>query len=265
MLLIWTESESPLGYLVKHSLSLFRIVGSLVRAEPLPFMLNIVRWLLVAIPATWCNSWISYVQSKLALAYRTRLTERAMQLYLGDVGSQDKIYYKISNLDDRIKNPDQMITVDIQRFSNNLAAIYSNIAKPLLDMILYNYQLSQNVGAESLLVLTIFVNLSARVLRLITPSFGAYTAEEAALAGSLRATQSRLAEASEEIAFYGGEHVEKMIVERDYYGLVMHASRVLRIRLWHGVAEEWIIKWLWGSMGVSVTLRIDSIILTCYG
>ena len=149
-----------------------------------------------------------------------------------------------------------MITVDIQRFSTHLAAIYSNIAKPLLDMILYNYQLSQNVGAESLLVLTIFVNLSARVLRLITPSFGAYTAEEAALAGSLRATQSRLAEASEEIAFYGGEHVEKLIVERDYYGLVMHASRVLRIRLWHGVAEEWIIKWLWGSMGVRVTFLL---------
>jgi ATP-binding cassette, subfamily D (ALD), peroxisomal long-chain fatty acid import protein len=144
-----------------------------------------------------------------------------------------------------------MITVDIQRFSNHLAAIYSNIAKPLLDMILYNYQLSQNVGAESLFLLTIFVNLSARVLRAITPSFGAYTAQEAALAGSLRHTQSRLAEASEEIAFYGGEDVEKMIVERDYYGLVMHAQRVLRIRLWHGVAEEWIIKWLWGSMGVS--------------
>lgn len=74
---------------------LSRIVGSLVRAQPVPFLLNIVRWLLVAIPATWCNSWLSYVQSKLALAYRTRLTERAMQLYLGDVGSQDKIYYKI--------------------------------------------------------------------------------------------------------------------------------------------------------------------------
>ncbi|PVF98929.1 hypothetical protein CPB86DRAFT_757827 [Serendipita vermifera] len=229
-----------------------KIVGSLVRAQAGPFLFNILRWLLVAIPATWCNSWLSYIQSKLALAYRTRLTEKAMQLYLGEVGSQEKIYYKISNLDDRIKNPDQMITVDIQRFSNHLAAIYSNLAKPLLDLILYNYQLSQNVGAESLLFLTIFVNVSARMLRVITPAFGAYTAEEAALAGSLRHAQSRLAEASEEVAFYGGENVEKMIIERDYYGLVLHASRVLRLRLWHGVAEEWIIKWLWGSMGLAI-------------
>lgn len=54
-----------------------------------------------------------------------------------------------------------MITVDIQRFSTNLAAIYANLAKPVLDVILYNYQLSQNVGAEGLLLLTIAVQASA--------------------------------------------------------------------------------------------------------
>lgn len=62
-----------------------------------------------------------------------------------------------------------MITHDIQRFSNHLAAIYSNLAKPVLDVILYNYQLSQNVGAEGLILLTIMVQSSAalRKLRLI--------------------------------------------------------------------------------------------------
>ena len=54
-----------------------------------------------------------------------------------------------------------MITVDIQRFSTHLAAIYANIAKPVLDVILYNYQLSQNVGAEGLLLLTVAVQSSA--------------------------------------------------------------------------------------------------------
>lgn len=55
----------------------------------------------------------------------------------------------------------RMITHDIQRFSASLAAIYSNLAKPVLDVILYNYQLSQNVGAEGLIGLTILVQLSA--------------------------------------------------------------------------------------------------------
>ena len=54
-----------------------------------------------------------------------------------------------------------MITHDIQRFSIHLAAIYSNIAKPVLDVILYNYQLSHNVGAEGLILLTVLVQSSA--------------------------------------------------------------------------------------------------------
>jgi len=54
-----------------------------------------------------------------------------------------------------------MITHDIQRFSNHLAAIYSNLAKPVLDVILYNFQLSHNVGAEGVVTLTFFVQLSA--------------------------------------------------------------------------------------------------------
>lgn len=58
-----------------------------------------------------------------------------------------------------------MITNDIQKFSVHLAAIYSNLAKPVLDVILYNYQLSQNVGAEGLLGLTILVQSTAALRR----------------------------------------------------------------------------------------------------
>ncbi|KAK7694295.1 hypothetical protein QCA50_001477 [Cerrena zonata] len=231
-----------------------KIVASLVRAQPLPFLLNISKWLLVAIPATWTNSWLSYVQNKLALAYRTRLTNAVMKEYLGageDVNdSTGKVYYKLANLDDRIKNPDQMITHDIQRFSNHLAAIYANLAKPTLDVILYNYQLSQNVGAEGLIVLTVLVQSSAMLLRALTPPFGAYTALSAQLSGSFRHTHSRLAEFSEEIAFFGGEETEKMLVEREYAGLIKHENTVLTGRWWHGCVEEGIVKWLWGSFGL---------------
>ena len=88
---------------------LFRIVASLVRAQFVPLLFNILRWLLVAIPATWTNSWLSYVENKLALAYRTRLTREVMKQYLGDESDPTdlKTFYKLANLDDRVKNPDQ--------------------------------------------------------------------------------------------------------------------------------------------------------------
>ena len=260
-----------------------------MRAQTLPFLLNILRWLLVAIPATWTNSWLSYVQNKLAIAYRTRLTEEVLKQYLGhqQEGPEGKTYYKLcgykspqfiiladtiqANLDDRVKNPDQMITHDIQKFSNNLAAIYANLAKPVLDVILYNYQLSQNVGAEGLVLLTVLVQLTAALrkhsfiimlmfeclisrithaVRKLTPPFGAYTSMSAQLMGALRHTHSRLVEFAEEIAFFGGEDTEKMLVEREYAGLVMHEKRVLVGRWWHGCVEEGIVKWLWGGFGV---------------
>ncbi|ESK83486.1 abc fatty acid [Moniliophthora roreri MCA 2997] len=229
-----------------------KIVASLVRAQPLQFFWNILRWLLVAIPATWTNSWLSYIQNKLAIAYRTRLTQVVLKEYLGEEneGAEGKVYYKLSNLDDRIKNADQMITHDIQRFSAHLAAIYSNLAKPVLDVILYNYQLSQNVGAEGLIGLTILVQSSAALLRRLTPSFGAYTALSAQLAGQLRHAHSRLAEFAEEVAFMRGEETEKLLIEREYATAMLHERKVLDKRWWFGCAEEGIVKWLWGSFGL---------------
>lgn len=88
-------------------------------------------------------------------------------------------------------------------------------------------------------------------VRYLTPPFGLYTALSAQLAGSLRHTHSRLAEFSEEIALLGGEQTEKMLVEREYASLIKHENRVLRRRWWFGCVEEGIIKWLWGSFGVS--------------
>ncbi|KAJ7293171.1 ABC transporter transmembrane region 2-domain-containing protein [Mycena rebaudengoi] len=227
------------------------IVASLVRAQPKQFFLNILRWLLVAIPATWTNSWLNYIQSKLAIAYRSKLTKEVMRQYLGsEADSEGKVYYKLSNLDDRIVNADQMITNDIQKFSAHLAAIYSNLAKPVLDVILYNYQLSQNVGAEGLLGLIFFVQSTAALLRYMTPPFGMYTAMSAELSGSLRHTHSRVVEFAEEIGFLRGEETEKMLLEREYASVMKHENRVLNRRWWFGCIEEGVIKWLWGSFGL---------------
>ncbi|KAK1927880.1 ABC transporter transmembrane region 2-domain-containing protein [Papiliotrema laurentii] len=232
-----------------------RIVSSLVTARPRLFLSNLARWLMVAIPATYTNSMLEYLQSELGLAYRTRLTRHALGTYLDPVTKDAKgeqLFYKLANLDDRIKNADQYLTVDIQQFSNKLAEIYSNIAKPVLDVILYNYQLSRNVGAEGLVILTVLVQTSAGLLRAITPPFGQYAAHEATLEGELRFTHSRLLESAEEVALYHGEEFEKNVIERGYFALVKHVNRVLRIRVWHGMAEEGVIKWVWGSLGLCI-------------
>ncbi|KAL7417460.1 ABC transporter transmembrane region 2-domain-containing protein [Mrakia frigida] len=264
----WRSKEA--GLLAMHSafllfrtlLSLYvadldgRIVSSLVRSQPMAFVKNLARWVLVAVPATYTNSMLDFFQSKLENAYRTNLTREVMDKYLGveddQKGVDGQIFYQLANLDDRIKNVDQMIVVDIHNFSRHLAELYSNIAKPTLDVVLFNYQLSRNVGAEGLIILTILVQGSSGLLKAITPAFGQFAALTAQLEGELRFTHSRLIENAEEIAFYRGEQIEKNIIERSYYALIKHLNDVTRVRGWFIMGEEGIVKWLWGSFGLCI-------------
>lgn len=90
-------------------------------------------------------------------------------------------------------------------------------------------------------------------MRYLTPPFGTYTALSAQLAGSLRHAHSRLLDFSEEIAFMGGEHTERLFIEREYATMLKHEKRVLERRWWFGCVEEGIIKWLWSSFGVCLS------------
>ena len=166
-------------------------------------------------------------------------------MYLGNM-----TFYTLSALDDRIKNADQLITVDVSKFSASLAELYSNLAKPVLDLIIYNWSLSRSVGGEGLFAMSLMVQLSANVMRILTPPFGRYVAEEAKLEGEFRSQHTRLIDYSEEIAFYDGHEAEKDTVDKGYFTLIKHVNRILRRRLYHGIMEDWVVKYFWGALGL---------------
>ncbi|PLN77611.1 peroxisomal long-chain acyl-CoA transporter, ABC superfamily [Aspergillus taichungensis] len=222
-----------------------RLVSSLVRGKGKDFLLGLVWWMIVAVPATFTNSMLSYHQCKLALSYRKRLTDYIHDKYLSNM-----TFYAISALDDRVKNPDQLITVDVSRFSDSLAELYSNLAKPILDMCIYNYSLSKSVGGEGLFIMSLLVQLSANVMRALTPPFGKYVADEARLEGEFRFLHSRLIDYSEEIALYQGHDAEKDTLDKGYFTLIKHVNRILRRRLYHGFMEDFVIKYFWGALGL---------------
>jgi ATP-binding cassette subfamily D (ALD) long-chain fatty acid import protein len=245
------------GFLVLRTvLSLYvatldgRLVSYLVKGKGKEFILGILWWMVVAIPATFTNSILQYLQGTLALRYRTRLTEYILKQYLPD--SENPVYYSIHNLDDRIKNADQLITVDVLKFSSSLSNLYSNLAKPVLDMVLYSWQLSRNIGGENLFLIGSAIQLSAYFLRIVTPPFGKYVAEEAQLEGDFRYQHSRLIENAEEIAFYGGHHVEKTVLDKSYFALIKYVNRILRRKLYHGFLEDFVIKYFWGALGLAL-------------
>lgn len=52
----------------------------------------------------------------------------------------------MTNLDNRIANADQLLTTDIDKFCETVIDLYSNISKPLLDIGIYLYRLTVNLG-----------------------------------------------------------------------------------------------------------------------
>ncbi|KAH9875153.1 hypothetical protein J1614_004643 [Plenodomus biglobosus] len=222
-----------------------RLVSALVRGRGREFMVGLVWWMGVAIPATFTNSMLSYHQCKLSLQYRTRLTNYIHSKYLSQM-----TFYTLSALDDRISNADQLITVDVAKFSNSLAELYSNLAKPVLDIIIYNYSLSRSVGGEGLFFMSLLVQISANVMRALTPPFGKYVADEARLEGEFRFQHSRLIDWSEEVALYAGHEAEKDTLDKGYFTLIKHVNRILRRRFYHGIMEDFVIKYFWGALGL---------------
>lgn len=108
-----------------------RIIKAIVQKDVKQFSLFMLRWFLVAVPATVINSLIRFFDSYIGLALRKRLVQHAYAKYF-----QDDVYYKVSNLDTRLLNVDQCLTEDISSLSNQVAHLYSQITKPLFDIAL---------------------------------------------------------------------------------------------------------------------------------
>jgi len=174
-----------------------------------PLVTRLKLYFLACCPPRLClRPQIKYLQSRLSLNFRNRLTKHVHKMYL-----ESKTYYKALNLDSRIENADQyaprnpaafglqhripadvsrgvpcravadprLITSDVAKFSDALAELYGNICKPALDMYLFSNQLERNLGDRGMGGLWWMYYFTAALMRAVTPNFGKMRETEAKL------------------------------------------------------------------------------------
>ncbi|XP_044762722.1 ATP-binding cassette sub-family D member isoform X2 [Coccinella septempunctata] len=229
------------------------IVKYTVRKEPRNFMIQLAKWFAVAVPATFINSMIRYLESKIALKFRTRLVEHSYGLYF-----KNQSYYRVTVLDGRLDNCSQRLTDDIETVASTVSHLYGQITKPMFDILLMAIALANLVKSRNAnlvtgpVIISGVVFLSALILRVVSPRFGQLVAQEAEKKGYLRHVHGRIVSNAEEIAFYGGHKVEQSHLRSAYRILVQHMEHTFGVKLWFIMLEQFLMKYVWSGTGMFV-------------
>ncbi|KAL4806893.1 ABC transporter transmembrane region 2-domain-containing protein [Aspergillus unguis] len=241
------------GLLMSHGVFLLlRTYLSLLiaRLDGRAFTWGLLKWCGIGTLASYTNAMIKFLQSKVSIAFRTRLTRYIHDLYL----TADNNYYKLMNLDGSIgQGPDQFITQDLTLFCSAAAALYSSMGKPLVDLFVFNYQLYRSLGPLALSGILTGYFSTAVVLRKLSPPFGKLKAVEGKKEGDFRGLHSRLLANAEEISFYGGADTERVFLARSFKDLQRWMEGIYSLKIRYNMLEDVILKYSWSAFGYLVT------------
>ncbi len=254
----WTSKEA--GLLVSHagflllrtylSLVVARLDGEIVRdlvaGHGRQFLWGLAKWCAIGGFASYTNAMIKYLESKVSIAFRTRLTRYIHDLYLND----NLNYFKLSNLDGGVgQSADQYITQDLTLFCAAAAGLYSSLGKPFIDLCIFNYQLYRSLGPLALTGLVSNYFLTASILRRLSPPFGKLKAIEGRKEGDFRSLHARLIANAEEVAFYGGADMERQAVNREFKELKTWMEGIYMLKIRYNMLEDFIVKYSWSAYG----------------
>ncbi|XP_048000635.1 ATP-binding cassette sub-family D member-like [Leguminivora glycinivorella] len=227
------------------------IMKHIVQKDLKKFAALLLQWFGIAIPATFINSMIRYLESRLALAFRTRLVNHAYDMYF-----KNQTYYRVANLDARIENADHRLTEDVSVFTQSVAHLYGSLTKPCFDLLLivltlasYSSKMKGNIFIGPGFA-TVVICMTGQVLRMLSPRFGALAGEEARMKANLRHVHASIIAHAEEVAFYGGHKVELGQLQSAYKELVAQMTGVFNKKLWYVMLEQFCMKYVWSGTGM---------------
>ncbi|XP_043796452.1 ATP-binding cassette sub-family D member 3 [Apis laboriosa] len=220
------------------------IESSILKMDKSLFKRRLLKFLAVLPMISIVNNVLKYSIYEMKLRLRTNITRSLLDQYLNGY-----IYYKMNNLDNRIANPDQLLTTDVDKFCESCTDLYSNLTKPLLDIIIYVYRLTSTLGSETPVIMLSYLIFAGMIITYLRKPIGQMTVKEQRLEGEYRHINSRIITNSEEIAFYQGNNREKLILLTSFHKLIIHLRKYLEFRTFIGIIDNFVGKYMGTVIG----------------
>ncbi|GLV44493.1 ATP binding cassette subfamily D member 3 [Carabus blaptoides fortunei] len=258
----WTSPEAGLLVLVAASLvsrtlcdlwminNGTKIESAIVSMNKQLFQQRLLQFFATMPIISVVNNILKWSLGELKIRLRTNLTNHLYDDYL-----KSFTYYRMSNLDNRIANADQLLTTDVDKFCECLADLYSNVSKPLLDIGLYVYRLTVNLGGETPTIMLGYLFVSGVVLTHLRRPTGRMTIVEQKLEGEYRHINARLITHAEEIAFYKGNARERITLLASFQKLIDHLRKFLKFRVLMGIIDNIVAKYIATVVGFYAVSR----------
>eukprot|EP01102_Stenamoeba_stenopodia_P005702 TRINITY_DN1643_c0_g2_i1.p1 TRINITY_DN1643_c0_g2~~TRINITY_DN1643_c0_g2_i1.p1 ORF type:complete len:651 (-),score=146.99 TRINITY_DN1643_c0_g2_i1:256-2208(-) len=234
-------------WMIQNTTHLERIIISRNGAE---FPKGLIQFLLATFPIACVNNLLRYSLEEMSLRFRTRLSNHLFKEYLHGL-----TYYKINNLDNRVSNPDQLLTQDLEKVCKSVVDLYSNLSKPILDIVIYAYKLTGMIGGQGPASMLAYLVVSGSLLTFLRRPIARFTVQEQRLEGEYRFVHSRLITHSEEVAFFRGNEKEKKVIDGSFRRLVQLVRRSMQFRFGMGILDHMIGKYVATVVGFMVVSR----------
>lgn len=202
-----------------------------------------VRLIGISVLQSAANSFVApslrFLTAKLALGWRTRLTEHLLKTYL-----RRNAFYKVFQMSYKNVDADQRISQDVEKLTTELSGLVTGMVKPTVDILWFTWRMKLLTGQRGVAILYAYMLLGLGFLRSVTPDFGDLASREQQLEGTFRFMHSRLRSHAESIAFFGGGSREKSVVDSRFHELLSHSKKLLKKKWLFGILDDFITKQL---------------------
>ncbi|RWS27920.1 ATP-binding cassette sub-family D member 3-like protein [Leptotrombidium deliense] len=185
-----------------------QIEAAIITADMEKLKSNLGSFFLAMPTLSLINNFLKYCLDQLRLSLRYKLSVILYNRYVDGL-----TFYRLNMFDPNCQNIDQLLTSDVERFCHTIVDVYSNVSKPLLDIIILVHRLSYSyTGSSTPMSIIGYLIFAGSLLTSLRKPLTSLTVKETQLEGHLRYVHSRLIANCEEVAFYQGNNKERSIL-----------------------------------------------------